>query len=263
MTPTVAVTASPAATVTFREVAAPELSIVIVTFGTGRILDECIARLAAALRADDLAAEVVVVDNPHPRRGTWAGDRLRIGTAGLRIVRSTRNLGFAGGNNVGVAVARADRLCLLNPDVLLSPGQLSRLVAASIRWPDDIVAPALYWPDGRLQELGYRVLADGETRAVLDGSHDADYSSAACWVLSRPMFERVGGFDEGYHPAYYEDVDFTFRARALGSRTRVVADVHVTHAVRSGVGDATPDVRSQRQRFVERWGHLLVGRPTA
>lgn len=263
----VAVTASPAPIVRFPHVAEPSLSIVIVTYGTGSVLDRCIADLSSAIDADDLAAEVIVVDNPHPVRGTWAGDRLRVSTDGIRIVRAATNLGFGGGNNVGVSVARAPRVCLLNPDVYLAAGQLARLVDVSERHPADIVAPAFVWPDGTPQEFGFRVLANGETRAIAEhGSSTPDYVSAACWVVGTAVFESLGGFDEIFHPAYYEDVDFVFRARARGHAMRLVDDVRVVHAAHStttsGWSADVPDVSRQRAMFVERWSELLSDRPT-
>jgi GT2 family glycosyltransferase len=264
----IAVTASPVPVVRFALATEPSLSIVIVTYGTGVVLDRCLTDLARALDEDGLDAEVIVVDNPHPVRGTWAGDRVRLTTEGIRVVRPPDNLGFGGGNNVGVAVARADRVCLLNPDVFLAPGQLARLVGVAEQWPADIVAPGLFWPDGTPQEFGFRVLANGETRAVTDpAANNADYASAACWVLSKQVFASLGGFDEIFHPAYYEDVDFVFRARREGHELRIVDDVHVIHAAHStttsGWDADVPDAGRQRAIFVERWAHVLSGRPTA
>lgn len=255
--PSVSVTASPAPVLRFRHVDRPDLTVVIVTYGTGLVLERCLHDLHDALGEGDLAAEIIVVDNLHPERGTWAGDRVRLLTEGVRIVRATTNLGFAAANNLAVGIARAARLCLLNPDVFLRRGQLEELVAASEHAESAIVAPGLVWPDGTAQEFGCRVLADGDTRPILEpGEFQPDYASAACWVLPVTLFTTVGGFDEQYHPAYYEDVDFVFRARELGYELQVVDHVLVEHAHRSG-SITVPDVSRQRARFVERWSSSL------
>ena len=262
----VALTASPAARARFGWSDAPELSVVIVTYGTGSVLDRAIVDLAAAIAADGLDAEVIVVDNPHPVRGSWAGDRLRLTTSGVRLVRATENLSFGGGNNLGVSLCRASLVCLLNPDVFVRPGDLRRLVEAARRHDGDIVAPAMLWPDGTVQEYGFRLLADGSTRAVEEPTDDGyDYCSAACWVLPSALFADLGGFDEAFHPAYYEDVDFVLRARARGRAIHLVPDVKVIHAAHSvltsGWAEAIPDVSRQRAVFVERWAEVLAGRP--
>ena len=261
----VRVTASPVADVEFAWTETPQLSIVIVTYGTGTVLERCVDDLAASLAADRIDAEVIVVDNPHPERGSWAGDRLRLTTSGIRIVRPGTNLGFGGGNNLGVGIARSERICLLNPDVFVRPGQFATLLEVADRHPDDIVAPAFVWPDGSVQEYGFRLLADGSPRAVEEPGADFDYCSAACWLLSTSMFAELGGFDDVFHPAYYEDVDFVFRARTAGREIHLVDEVRVVHAVHSelssGWGEPTVDAGRQRQRFVERWGHLLADRP--
>lgn len=262
-----ALTASPAPQTQFVWTDAPELSVVIVTYGTGLVLERTVADLAAAIVADGLEAEVVVVDNPHPVRGTWAGDRLRLATSGIRLVGATENLGFGGGNNLGVSVCRAPLVCLLNPDVFLQPGDLRRLVEAARRHEGDIVAPAFLWPDGTVQEFGFRLLADGSTRAVEEPTDDGyDYCSAACWVLPKALFDELGGFDAAFHPAYYEDVDFVLRARESGRTIHLVDDVQVVHAAHSemssGWTEAIPDVSRQRSVFVERWADLLADRPT-
>ena len=262
----VALTASPAPQAQFGWTDAPELSVVTVTYGTGHVLERTVADLARALVEDRLDAEVIVVDNPHPIRGTWTGDRLRLATSGIRLVQAPENLGFGGGNNLGVSVARAPLVCLLNPDVFVQPGDLRRLVEAARRRDGDIVAPAFLWPDGTVQEFGFRLLADGSTRAVEEPTTDGyDYCSAACWVLPRALFDELGGFDEAFHPAYYEDVDFVLRAKQGGRSIHLVDDVRVVHAAHSemssGWSEAVPDVSRQRSVFVERWGSVLSDRP--
>lgn len=263
----VSLTASPAPRATFAWTDTPELSVVIVTYGTGHVLERTVTDLASALDGDDLDAEVIVVDNPDPIRGTWAGDRIALATDGVRLVRASENLGFGGGNDLGVSIARASLVCLLNPDVFLQPGDLRRLVDAARRHDGDIVAPAMLWPDGAVQEFGFRLLADGSTRAVEQPTDDGyDYCSAACWLLPKALFDELDGFDEAYHPAYYEDVDFVLRARQRGRTIHLVHDVQVVHAAHSelssGWTEAVPDVSRQRSLFVERWADLLAGRPT-
>lgn len=257
-------TASPAAIASFPAVERPRVSIVIVTFGTGTLVVSCLERLAGAIAVDGLAAEVIVVDNRHPRRGNATADLVTIATSGVRLVTSPVNLGFGGGTSRGVAVASGELLCLLNPDVEVVPGQLAALadrVAGSRR----LVVPGFVRPDGSVLERGARLLRNGETRFITDADahlYRAQYGSAACWMLPRAEFDRLDGFDEAFHPAYYEDVDFALRFVADGGEIVIADDVEMVHHHQGSTTEA-PDVGRQRLAFVERWSELLAGCPTS
>ena len=255
----VVTTAAPDPLARFEWSEAPDVSIVIVTFGTGPVLERCMVALSGAL--DGIAAEVIVVDNLHPELGSWAGDRLCLLTDGVRLVRTGANLGFGGGNGVGVELARSDTLCLMNPDVVVATGQLERLLSVSAADRSTLVAPGFANLDGSVQELGARLISNGETRPVVEvGAHDVDYASAACWVFDRHLFDAVGGFDPVFHPAYYEDVDFVLRAGELGFGLTIVDEVLVVHEQRASTG-RPPDVERQRAAFLARWGDLVATRP--
>jgi GT2 family glycosyltransferase len=188
-----------------------------------------------------------------------------LATEGVLLLRAGRNLGFGGGNDAGIGVSSAPLLCLLNPDTVVAPGQLTRLVEVARAQPGAIVAPGFVHPDGSLQELGQRLLADATTVPVLDRGAPADYASAACWVLHRDVYATLGGFDPVFHPAYYEDVDFVLRARRAGHDLVVVDDVLVVHEQRGSTTSAPatlPDVSRQRAAFAERWADVLHSRAT-
>lgn len=257
-------TSSPSPVASFAAVADPRISIVLVTFGTGTLIVSCLERLAAAVGSDGLDAEVVVVDNRHPRRRNATADLVTIATSGVRLVISPDNLGFGGGVARGAAEASGDLLCLLNPDVEVVPGQL-RVLAARVAGARRLVVPAFVRPDGSLLERGARLLRDGETRFITDlddRHHRPDYGSAACWVLPRAEFDRLGGFDDAFHPAYYEDVDFALRFVADGGEIVIVDDVEMVHHHQGSTTEA-PDVERQRRIFAERWADVLATRPPA
>jgi GT2 family glycosyltransferase/4-amino-4-deoxy-L-arabinose transferase-like glycosyltransferase len=215
----------------------PLVSIIIVTHGTGPIV---LDTLEAVVSNTSVPYEVIVVDNEPPAGRARTANLLAAETSGIRLVCGDRNLGFAGGNNLGVEHARASTVCFLNPDVIVSPGWLPPLVAALDDPVVGIAVPVLVNTDGSLQEAGQLLYDDGCTAAVggpevCPGdwsqafTRDVDYASAACWVVRRDEFLALGGFDERYHPAYFEDVDYALRVEASGKRTRLVADVAVVH----------------------------------
>lgn len=243
--------------------APPDVSIVTVTFGVSPTLPRVWNALGVALEADaaELSAEVIVVDNPHPVWGHAGADLAAVSTQGALIVRPDVNLGFGGGNNLGVDRARSELICLLNPDVIVQSGDLVRLVALARQHDADIIAPVLLNDDGSVQEMGARISSDGTTRPIRSGDQSADYASAACWVLHRERFVALDGFDQAFYPAYYEDVDLVLRLNQIGGQVRVDRDTRVVHAWSEHHARRAPDTRPQHRLLRERWADELATRP--
>lgn len=247
-----AVTASPAARFTVVQTARPTVSFVYVTFGTdAHVIDESLARLTSSLTAEDIDAEIVVVDNLHPDRAHWIADHLALVTAGVALIRPDENLGFGGGNELGILHTRADVICLINPDLMVHDGWLQPMLAEIRRRPHGIVAPRFIRRDGTLLEAGQIVTADGLTHAAGDGEN-ADYASAACWFFHRAWHEHVGGFDPRFHPAYFEDVDLAFRSARLGGATTLTS-VEVIHDHGASTPGRSPDASAQHATLVDLW----------
>jgi hypothetical protein len=247
------------------EVVADRVSIIIVTYGTGEILEECLAAIAEHTGdelADRISAyEVIVVDNPPADGRTRTAVRLR-DRDDLRLIEAEENLGFAGANNLGMLHATGAMVCFMNPDVVVGPGWLAPLVVALDDPAVAVAAPVLVNPDGSHQEAGQRLLSDGSTHPLgVDESDRADYASAALWLVRRADHLGLGGFDQRYHPAYCEDVDYCLRVGAAGGRV-VVCDVPVVHE-RGGGGAGGDVVLAQRsQTYLKaRWAVELADRP--
>jgi GT2 family glycosyltransferase len=263
--PSVVVTRSPRPLVTVPEHSDPVVSFVIVTYGTGPIVIDAIGSLVRSLTDELIAYDVLVVDNEHPTRPNRTLPHLLLDTSGVVVIRPGRNLGFAGGCNTGVAHGRGSIIGLVNADVEFSTGWLPPLIHA-IGEDAAIAAPVLLEPDGTVQSAGHRLWSDGTTSPITTpippgGMTRPDYASAACWVLSRSVFTDVGGFDESFHPAYFEDVDLALRAGDRGG-TVVVGDSTVIH--HRGASTATtviPDTTPQRLRLLEKWPTLTSTQP--
>ena len=196
-------TASPNPHVSIPPATSPVVTCIIVTYGTGPIVLRCLETLTATLAADEVAFEVVVVDNEH----RWAGARtqrlLALGTSGLEVISPHRNLGFAGANNLAAGGARGDLIAFVNPDIEFRGGWFEPLIGALDQ--ASIASPVLLNADGTIQETGHLIADDGSTWPITDDIGDDDvvsrpYASAACWLMRRSEFDRLGGFDTTYHP---------------------------------------------------------------
>lgn len=233
-----------------------DLSFVFVTYGTGPIVVEAIGALASSLTGTDHRYEVVVVDNDHDAHPTRSRNELALATSGVRLIAPGRNLGFAGGCELGALHAAGRVLAFVNPDLIVSAGWIDPLLAR-LAAGASIVAPVLLNADGSVQEAGSRLWADGSTSQITEPLPDSpimpDYASAACWLVTRDEHERLGGFDPDFHPAYYEDVDLALRARAAGGRFEIATEVSVVHHHGQGTGDTgTPDTSEQCDRLLDR-----------
>lgn len=209
------------------------LAVVVVGYGSSGLLSTNLAPLARALPG----AITVVVDN---RTTDDERERMRAlaADAGWLLVEPDGNLGFGPGMNAGVAAAReagADVLLLLNPDATMAPDAVATLLGVVRADPDALVAPRILRPDGSVWFDGSDLhLGDGRISATRKreelGVRDAElWLSGACLALSTALWERVGGFGDGYF-LYWEDVELSYRARRAGGRVLVVPEATAVHA---------------------------------
>lgn len=244
----------------------PDVSIIIlVTTGTGR-LRSCIASID--LHAGDRSnVEVVVVANGTPADELhWLIER-----DDLVLLTSTVNLGFGGGCNWAAREARGPALLFMNDDAQATPGWLDALRACIDSDPVIGVAGSrVLLPNGMLQEVGGVIWSDGTTSGVgrgLDAGapefavrRDVDYVSFCSTLVKRRTWDELGGFDEAYFPAYYEDTDLCLRASERGWRVVCEPASEVIHA--EGASTAVRWQRflkqRNRRRFVARWSAFLA-----
>jgi GT2 family glycosyltransferase len=259
------VTNSPAAIATVPSHDWPDVSVIFVTYGTGKILVNALATLADTMPTG-LAFEVIVVDNPHPSYPGRSMRWLALATAGVRVAQSERNLGFGGGCGAGVDHARGRTIVFANPDIEFRAGWLPPLLEA-VGAPDIVVAaPVLLNADGTVQEAGVWIRDDGwahfnRLAPQPEATVDVVHASAACWVMKRERFEQLGGFDDAYWPAYYEDIDLVFRAREHGLRVIVHGSSHVVHHMSQSVPNRPSSIEPQRDEFLRRFPKATTTRP--
>ena len=256
----------------------PRASLVIPVFNQFAHTLACLRAIAAHPPA--AAIEVIVVDDGSSDETAEALAQV----VGLRFHRRAANGGFIKACNDGAALARGEYLVFLNNDTIPQAGWLDALLQTFDEHPGTgLVGAQLLYPDGRLQEAGGVVFADGSgwnygrLESPLDPRYaclrDADYCSGAAIAIPRALFIRLGGFDLRYAPAYYEDTDLAFAVREAGLRVlyqpaaRVVHLEGATAGTDTSTGPKAAQVRNQAV-FAQKWHarlrtHLPPGDPDA
>jgi GT2 family glycosyltransferase len=226
---------------------ASPLVVAVVLTWNGR--SDTLACLAALEASTYDALRVIVVDN-----GSTDGTAEAVAAAhpDVEVVRSEVNLGFAGGNDLGLQRALtlgADHALVLNNDVELEPAAITALVEAAERLPSaGAVNPKILFadPPGRIWFAGARFDPrrgyNGRQRGYgrpdgpdYDTLVETDRICGAAMLVPRAVLDQVGDFDERLF-LYSEDTDWSLRARAAGHRLYVVPDAVAVHRVSAAAG---------------------------
>ncbi len=259
------------------------LAVVIVSFNSRHDLEGCLQSLAQAPPA--VEHQIVVVDNSSTD-DTPAYVRERWPAVGL--IDAGGNLGFARANNIGIRQTSSELVLLLNPDTVVPPGALDRLVATLDAHPDAAVAgPRLVDAEGRaelsfgsmispLAELRQKVLVVGHDRRLpvitplvermSRQARNVDWVSGACLLIRRADLNAVGLLDERFF-MYTEDVDLCASVRSRARAVLFTPDAEVVHLRgRSAASAPRATAAAYRQSqiaFYEkhhpRWAPVLKG----
>ncbi|MCL5994582.1 MAG: glycosyltransferase [Chloroflexi bacterium] len=200
-------------------------SIVILAWNGRRYLQDC---LEAVLRQEFASFEVIVVDNGST---DGSADLVSERFPKVKLIRNESNLGYSAGNNVGIRAASGDVLVFLNQDTIVQPEWLATLVNTS---QDsrvgvvgckilDFAGTTLLHCGGYLEMpllLGRHIGAGELDQGQYDTPSEVEYVTGAALAMRRDVLERIGVWDEQFCPAFYEDVDMCWRARAAGLAVR-------------------------------------------
>ncbi len=221
----------------------------IITINYNGLKDTC--ELIESLPADDNSLEVIVVDNASTNdEATEIAQRYPYVT----VVRSDRNLGFAGGNNLGIKAAHGKYLFFLNNDTLIhQPSDIQHLIN---RLESDekigMVCPKIRftWGDKPIQYAGCTPLSPitlrnqsigfgEEDRGQYDTACPTPYAHGAAMMLKREVIEKAGIMPECYF-LYYEELDWSEMIRRAGYEIWYDPACTVFHKESQTTGQASP-----------------------
>ncbi len=224
----------------------PDISFVIVTWNAKEYVSECLESLRENYRGP---AEIIVVDNAS-HDGT--PEQVRENFPECRLMETGANLGFAKGNNAGIALATGKYLFLVNSDVKILPGCVETLVKLMDANPSvGLAGPQMLRADGSVDRstMRFPTLWNSLCRALaLDSvfrrsrllagylmgdfdhrqSRDVEILNGWFWVVRREALQKVGILDERFF-MYGEDMDWCYRFSKAGWRNVFCAESAAVH----------------------------------
>jgi N-acetylglucosaminyl-diphospho-decaprenol L-rhamnosyltransferase len=211
----------------------PAVAVVVVTFRSAAVVGSTLAAVTQQLRHDD---ELIVVDNGS---GDGSAEAARAAAPGARVLENGRNLGFAGGCNLGATASSAPLLLFLNPDARPAPACIDGLRAIATQRPDWGAWQALVTLPGgeaintsggvtHFLGVGWAGRCGQPLAAAPRAPLEVSFASGAALMVRREAWERTGGFDERYF-MYGEDVDLSLRLWLAGYGVGVAPAARIEH----------------------------------
>jgi len=248
-----------------------DLSVIIVNYNSGlfcaNFIDSLLDQDFKSPDGKKGEMEIIVVDNVSPDDQTAFLTPLE--AKGVKIVYSKENLGYAGGCNLGMESVNSDYIMVANPDVVLMPGSLDKMMKVIYSDPKiGIVGPG-GWLDpgfqfslppvelptlrshlkeslGRIRPATCRSYSLTRSRSALrywagNGAIKADVICGYCAIMPYHLAKELGPFDTKF-PLYYEDVDLSFRATKAGYSLLYVTGAPAIHFYNKSAGPLYEEV---------------------
>lgn len=227
-----------------------DIQISIITINYNGLADTC--TLIDSIPLNDNSLEVIVVDNASKANEATI---IRQRYPQVKVIQSDKNLGFAGGNNLGIKAAQGKYLFFLNNDTLLRPQTSDFRHLISRLGADEkigAVCPKICfaWGSNPIQFAGYtplspitmrnRAIGFGEEdNGQYDTAHPTPYAHGAAMMVKRAVIDKAGLMPECYF-LYYEELDWSMMIRRVGYEIWYEPTCTVYHKESQTTGQNSP-----------------------
>ena len=257
----------------------PRVSIIIPTRDRLELIRSCITTLVEETRYPDYEILVVDNDSTDPETLQYLSELERLGRA--RVLRYRQPFNFSAINNHAAREATGSVLVLLNNDIeVISPGWLEEMASLAVQQDVGAVGALLVYPDGRVQHAGVVTGMGGVAGHAykrepgtswgrsreLTVRREVSAVTAACLVVERAKFDRVGGLDAQHLAVAFNDVDFCLELRQLGLRNLWTPHAILRHHESLSRGsDERPErlaaFQAEAAYMKKKWGQVLQHDP--
>lgn len=220
--------------------------------------------------------EFVIVENNSTAAETFEYYKSIEDRENVKILYWDKEFNYSAINNYGVNAADGEYILLLNNDTeIINKDCLTQLLSYCQRDDVGIVGARLYYEDGSIQHAGVVIGFGGIAGHAFVGLYEenglymsrtkvvCDYSAvtAACLMVKKDTFERVGGLDESFKVAF-NDIDFCMKVRSLGKLVVYNANAKLYHYESKSRGyEDTPEKQErflgEIERFMDKWPDIL------
>lgn len=222
-------------------------AIILVTYGQWEQTKDCLQDL---LCQKEGSFRIFVADNGSPDK---TRENITANFPDVTLLPMKKNSGFGAANNAGISLAKNfgepfDSIFILNNDTRIPPQTLEILQRDLSENPDKIIVPQLQNADGSIQKNWFSEIppvqfflnafrTESSAARYVHGTtvpipnspfQEAAWTNAAAWMMTVETWDKVGQFDEKFF-MYYEDVDWAYRARALGVPFWIDTKIHIVH----------------------------------
>lgn len=250
--------------------------IVTINYNSEKETHDCIASLKKLI-VNDAQIAIVIVDNASTIPFTLSSAEKK--ESFLHVLRSEKNLGFTGGNNMGISFAlshNADYILLINNDTMVDKKMLEYLLETIEKENVGVVVPKIYFAKGhefhkdryKKEELGKVIwFAGGDidwkngvsfhrgVDEVDKGQYETEeqigFATGCCMLFKKEVFEKIGMFDNTYF-LYFEDADICERVKRAGYKIMYQPKAsmwHITAASSGGSGSSLHDYFLTRNKM--------------
>lgn len=227
----------------------PDLSIIILNYNTKNLLRDCLRSIEKS-KTDGLVFQTIVVDNASTDGSV---KMVKDDFPGVELMVSKKNLGFAGGNNLGIPHSSGRYVLFLNPDTIVEPNTFKEMVNFMNDHPQVGASTCkVILPNGKLDDACHRgfptpwnafchffglekifpksKIFSGYSLGwlPLDKIHEIDSGVGAFLMVRRKVGEEINWWDEDYY-WYGEDLDLCYRIKEKGWKVMFVPTTKIIH----------------------------------
>ncbi|MTI61417.1 MAG: glycosyltransferase [Firmicutes bacterium] len=244
------------------------VDLIIVNYNTLDYLKKCLASIKSKTRED---YNIIVVDN-----GSSDGSKEYLKKQeNILLIENKENLGYARACNQGIIAGSAEYIVLLNSDIEVTTDWLGKMIKAAAGDDVAVVGPKLINKEGLIVGAGVDSLRDDfkprgwkelDRPGVYDQQEDLLSVGGACYLIKRDLLPVLGLFDEGYF-FYFEELDYSLRAREKGYRVVYCPQARVIHHHEGSLKSGNKNNKlkrdryfsASRKRFKSKWGEVIAG----
>lgn len=246
------------------EVLFPKVSIILLSYNLPELLNNAIKSILN--RSFYPNFELIIVDNKSSRDTVKVIKKYE-NDKRVKIIFNSKNYGFAKGNNIGLKQATGEYLIVLNNDILITPGWISRLLFHIQKHSIGLVGVITNAIGNEAKvELKYEPLDTFQFEKTVREYTSKKWGSlmnlnniaAFCWIESRETYKKIGGFDERYKVGMFEDDDYCHRINLANLSIQCAEDVFIHHYSMSSFKKLSQEkylkiFNENKEKFEKKW----------